>query len=535
MRGPKINNRRKDAQPAFPPNEATGIMVSRPAPVGGWNARDPLAAMPKIDAIVLDNFFPETGDVTLRPGKVAWNTGLTGNARSFLPYNGGAVQKLFISTTANIYDMTAAGVIGAAVATCTNGQWESVNFSNAGGTFLTAVNGVDSLKSYNGTTWTDITGASTPAITGVTTSTLSNLCLHKRRLWFVQNNSMNAWYLGTDAISGVATSFPMGAIFPRGGYIVAQIAWTVDGGVGLDDYFVTVTSEGELAIYQGVDPSSASTWGLVGVYYIGQPIGKKCLIKYGGDVLYLSQFGLVPLSKFLLANPQKPAGYTDESVDVSYKVDGALRASTILYGTIFGWQALIFPNVNALIVNIPQSVDGVSVQYVMNTITKAWCSFSGWSTNCMAVFKNELYQATGTNTYKAWVGTSDAGTPITGTMQMAYDKLDYNYQKNVSLVRPNIAVDNAATLSLAFDTDFKIFSGNSSVTSYTPPGGTALWDTGIWSTSVWTAGLVPLAASWTTVPNIPGYLLSFRLQLTTSSSKFSWTSTDFLVKRAGIL
>lgn len=528
-------NRRRDAQPSFPPNEATGMMTTAPAPVGGWNVRDPIAAMSAIDAIVLDNLFPETADVALRPGKVTWATGMTGNARTLLPYNGPVTQKLFCSTTANIYDVTANSAVGAAVATCTNGQWQHANFSNSGGSFLCMVNGVDNYKTYDGTTWNTITGVSTPAVTGIATTSFSNICLHKRRLWFVQANSMTAWYLPTDAIAGVAVAFPMGGLFPKGGYIVAQDAWTLDGGVGMDDYFVTVTSEGEIAIYQGVDPSSASTWALTGVYYIGQPIGKNCFIRYGGDILYLSQMGLVPLSKFLLAGVNKPAGQIDESVTISYKIEGAFRSSTVTYGNIYGWQGTIFPNVNALIVNVPQAVDGTTVQYVMNTITKAWCSFSGWAANTQCVFKNELYQASGTTVSKCWVGTSDAGTPITGTVQQSYSKMGYGYQKEVALVRPNVSVDNAATLSLAFDTDFKVFGSNGSVTSYSPATGAALWDTGVWDTATWSAGLVPIAASWTTVPNNPGFLLSFRLQIVTSSSKFSWTSTDFVVKRAGIL
>ncbi len=40
---------------------------------------------------------------------------------------------------------------------------------------------------YNGTTWTSITGSSTPAITGVTTTTLDDVTLFKNRVWFIQH------------------------------------------------------------------------------------------------------------------------------------------------------------------------------------------------------------------------------------------------------------------------------------------------------------------------------------------------------------
>ena len=44
------------------------VSASFPAPVGGWNARDPLAAMDPADAVKLVNFIPNTTSVTLRQG-----------------------------------------------------------------------------------------------------------------------------------------------------------------------------------------------------------------------------------------------------------------------------------------------------------------------------------------------------------------------------------------------------------------------------------------------------------------------------------
>ena len=38
------------------------------APVGGWNARDSIAAMAVSDAVIMDNFFPSKTDVMVRKG-----------------------------------------------------------------------------------------------------------------------------------------------------------------------------------------------------------------------------------------------------------------------------------------------------------------------------------------------------------------------------------------------------------------------------------------------------------------------------------
>ena len=46
------------------------------APVGGWNARDSIAAMNVADAVIMDNFFPRTTDVMVRKGYTDWATGM---------------------------------------------------------------------------------------------------------------------------------------------------------------------------------------------------------------------------------------------------------------------------------------------------------------------------------------------------------------------------------------------------------------------------------------------------------------------------
>ena len=54
-------------------------IVSVPAPIGGWNQRDSLAAMPAGDAVILDNWYPTPYDVGVRQGCSAWATGLPAN------------------------------------------------------------------------------------------------------------------------------------------------------------------------------------------------------------------------------------------------------------------------------------------------------------------------------------------------------------------------------------------------------------------------------------------------------------------------
>jgi hypothetical protein len=440
---------------------------------------------------------------------------------SFLPYSGLTTDKLFAATDSAIFDVTNNGAPTLGVS-CSDGYWESINFATAGGNFLFGVNGVDLAKTFNGSVWAE------PAITVATSSDWSYVTSHKKRIWAVEKETMDLWYLPVDSIAGAATLFPVGSLFKKGGYVVAIGTWTVDGGAGVDDIFVIVTSNGEIAAYQGTDPASSATWALIGVYNVADPIGTKCLLPYGGDLLYLNANGILPLSKLLQSTT------VDRSSGISYKIDGAFLAATEDYGTNIGWQMLTHKSANLLIVNVPVATDGVAYQFVMNTITKSWCRFTGWNANAWADFDGNIYFSDGLIIYKAWSGVDDAGVPIVCTILQAYSPLGARYQKNVTLVKPNFGSVGSANISLALDSDFQTFDGES-IFTYAPTSEGAIWGVDLWDTAIWDSDASVFQNAWTTVPGNLGYLHSFRLQITTSSGNFIWTSTDFAYRGAGIL
>ena len=79
-------------------------------------------------------------------------------------------------------------------------------------------------------------------------------------MWVIENDTLSAWYLPVDSVGGAATEYDLSGIFRLGGYLLAGGTWTMDAGEGVDDYWIAVTSEGEVVVYQGTDPSSANTW-----------------------------------------------------------------------------------------------------------------------------------------------------------------------------------------------------------------------------------------------------------------------------------
>ena len=65
------------------------------APITGWNTRDALDGMMASDAVLLDNWFPDTAGVTVRNGYVSYATGVgSGPVKTLAEFNAGSVAKV---------------------------------------------------------------------------------------------------------------------------------------------------------------------------------------------------------------------------------------------------------------------------------------------------------------------------------------------------------------------------------------------------------------------------------------------------------
>src|SRR4051812_20162898 len=80
-------------------------VVPMPPPVGGWNARDALAAMPPEDAVVLDNWFPGLGSCRTRGGGSAYANTLGGIVRTLFEFNAKTTRKFLAMANGHIWDI----------------------------------------------------------------------------------------------------------------------------------------------------------------------------------------------------------------------------------------------------------------------------------------------------------------------------------------------------------------------------------------------------------------------------------------------
>ena len=501
--------------------------VSLAAPIGGWNARDSLASMGPSDAVILTDWFPTTTECQLRLGYTQFATGMPDQVETILTYYGGATSKLFGISVGGVYDCTSGGAVGAAVLSgLSNSRWQFCNVATSGGNYLYMANGVNTPYLYDGATWTSITGVSTPAITGVTTTNLNSPIVFKNRVFFIEKNTLKTWYLPTSSVGGAANSVDMSAVAQLGGYIVAHATWTIDAGTGVDDYYVAVTSRGEVIIYQGTDPSSANTWALKGVWRLGTPVGSRCLYKFAGDLLYICQDGLIPLGAALQSSRVNPR------VALTDKIQYATSTAISSYGGNFGWDIVYFAKENMLYLNVPVAEGNQQQQYVMNTISKSWCNFTGWNANCWQLYNDDPYF--GGNGYigKAWNGYNDNGANITGYALQSFQTYgNPGNLKRFTMIRPIFRTNGSPSLLGNMNLDFDVNFSTAPLSFTTISAAT--WDSAIWDTAVW-GGDLRILQNWQGVQGV-GYYAAPQIKLSSSGIDTRWASTDVVYETGAIL
>ena len=502
--------------PAIPQTRGSSSMAL-PPPVGGWDTRESLADMPIDRAPIMTNWFPGTDKVTMRRGNSAHATGMTNNVETlieYIPLTGSG--QLYAANDGKIYNVSAAGAVGSAVSSGhSNNRWQYVNVGNAAGQYVRCFNGADTPLLFDGSTW------ATTAITctGMTAANLVWANLHHRRLWVGEVDSLDAYYLSVNAVSGAATKFALGGVASMGGFIMAMGTWTRDSGSGMDDVAVFYTSEGECVIYVGTDPAAVATWSLLGVFRIGKPVGRRCMVKGGSDLILVTQDGFVPLSGILTMDRSQT-----RLVALSDQISEAVNTSVRLYGDNFGWQPILYPRAVMLIFNVPVS-NQESEQYVFNTLTGAPARFAGIDALCFGLLNDELYWGGNDGTVNKFdSGTSDLGENIESDVMQAFSYFKSPASNKVfKMVDPIFESDGNPNAAVDLNVDFQTraptgVAAASAITSGV--WGVSKWGVGLWGTSK------QIFRGWRGVRG-SGRSGALRIRIDTATVRPSWLSTNF--------
>ena len=451
-------------------------------------------------AIQLDNIFPHPGYVEPRKGRVVQcDTGSADPVESLMAYHGLATAQMKAAAGAIVYDVTS-DVQETELTGQSNARWQHVNFTTLEGlNVLWICNGADDSQRWDGSAWTVNT------ITGdATGDQIIQVTVFKKRIWGALVGELNPVYLDVGAVQGAATLFPLDGVFQKGGFLMAIGTWSIDGGEGSDDHIAFVSSRGEVAVYSGLDPES--DFALVGVYTMGPPIGRRCLLKVGADLAVLCIDGVVPLSKALIT--ERGAAVT---IALTANIQPVVNSSAQSYKDLFGWQLASYPRGTMAILNVPFRENLEQRQYVMNTITGAWCRFLGQHANCWEVLNDRLYFGGNDGVvYEADRGGSDNGEPIECELRTAFNYFGNSGSwKSFPLAQTIIATDRRVDPALDLDCDFAqgMLDSGSPVAS---PLDVATWDVATWDVDEWPAENVTLT-EWR-VTNGEGYCASVHMK-----------------------
>lgn len=229
------------------------------------------------------------------------------------------------------------------------------------------------------------TAGSAIVVTGIATSALSFVWTHQARLWFVEGGTLSAWYQDPAAIGGALSEFPLDSVARLGGALLFGGTWSTDSGAGPDDYQLFVTTEGEVIVYGGTDPSSANTWALIGRYQIGKPLHKNAWFRAGGDFMVVTEDGIVSVGEALQRDRTAL-----QTVAITAPIEDLWRDVVASRTVTSRFPVAIWPTRTFFIISVP-STDGTPVCLAANARTGAWSRITGWDVRALGLYQDQLY------------------------------------------------------------------------------------------------------------------------------------------------
>lgn len=474
-----------------------------PAPLRGWVLSESLSMPQPGGARRLDNYI--VGLNTIRPRKGYTRHGTAGGAvTALLRYQSGATERLFAATATDIYNLSTPADVNvppaADVSGLSSGSWVDQMFSTTGGDFMLAVNGSDSMRQYDGSVW------STPTVTGVGTDTWSHIWSYGNRIWAVQSGTKSAWYLPVDSFAGAATEFPLNGVFKKGGSLLFGASWSVDAGDDLNDRNVFVSTEGEIAVYSG-DPSSS--FALDGRYDMARPISKETM-QAGGDLLIMTEVGLVPLSEALRRDAGALAlGAVSLPIETYWRDQAAKLTGE--------WNIEKWSKEGIAVISQPDDTQFGGTALVFTLQSGAPSRFTGMDTQCLGFFNDSVFFGSASGAvYRLENSGSDDGMPYVSTYIGQYENLGLpGVEKSIKNVRPTFSSRTPINplVSVLTDYDETVSAAPNAAATNAVDG----WDISTWDVSVWDApaseGFSPEDSLWRAVGKT-GYAIAPEVQMT---------------------
>ncbi|MEM6624466.1 MAG: hypothetical protein AAF674_19760 [Pseudomonadota bacterium] len=223
--------------------------------------------------------------------------------------------------------------------------------------------GGSELLTYNGSAFT-VAGFTTT--TGVNPNTFDGVTAHNDRPYFWRRGgALEFYYGGVGAVTGALTRFPLDRLGNITGQISDMRSLTVNAGHGMNDIQAIVTTTGQIALYEGLDPGDPNDWRLLTRVQTGVPLGQRAYTKVASDVWMLTRKGLVSLTETIRM------GRLAMVSQVTRPIEEAIRKRVLLGGV---WQLHTAADGSMVIIN--QVVSNTAYQFIYRTESRAWSTAS---------------------------------------------------------------------------------------------------------------------------------------------------------------
>jgi hypothetical protein len=467
-----------------------------PAPSRGLILNENESYMQPGAAIVMDNWAPTMKGAKIRGGSLLWATlpETTPIISAFTYISPTTTRRMFVANAAKIYDVTTTTPVLVASGKL-SGNYSTAQLANQGGNFLTVVNDAgDYPMRFDGAAWTMLNASQ---ITASTTTYPSNnvsdgrnlvhVCKYRNRLFFIELNSMNAWYLPINAVQGALEMIPLSGAASKGGKLMYCAVWSVNAGDGADDKLVFGTDLGEILVFTGSNPSDAANWKQEGRYEMSPPMGKNATLNIGGELLVACVDGILPTSGAITKDKAEL-----EMAAITRTIKPMWR-SEVLAKRAWAWTMCKWDAYGAIFVTWPGGAAGERRCAVVNSATGAWCRFTGWDATCFFTLGDDMFFGTQTGTVMQADRTGkDNGLPYTCTIVGGWEVFQSPSQ--------TITWKQARATFVATVADVNFSPQLSGATDYvvtlpTPPsaavdpGVTDAWDSGLWDVAKWDANV----------------------------------------------
>ncbi len=243
--------------------------------------------------------------------------------------------------------------------------------------------------------------------------------VYQQAVYFIQKNSLTAWYLPPDVTGGELAVYPLNGFLDKGGSLLWGQSWSLassDRG-GLSSQNVFTTTEGQSAVFRSlsrkmrVGPWSAS---IASENRLGSMASfERAAISLSQPTLamwlYRRLFRLISLFSL------QALSATTSKLHGMRQFQSAAANGIVKSGQKDRWPSLV-----------PTASDEIDpVWFVSNAGTGAWAPFTNWYATCVLAWNGRLFFGSRDGiVFEAMVGGTDNGDPFTGIYVPLFSDVD---------------------------------------------------------------------------------------------------------------